>query len=123
MSIESIFVKRILKDEGKRLVAGQGAAIAKRVKFHSYRLDRDRKTEVTGGNDLDGNLKFSHPNYERFLDIKRKVKNKKTNKVYTRSLRIHNRFVFGHYQAIATRLMNDFTEEVRKDIRKESRGK
>ena len=123
MSIQSIFVKRILKDEGKRLLASQGAAIAKRVKFHSYRLDRDRKTEVTGGNDLDGNLKFSHPNYERFLDIKRKLKNKKTNKAYTRSLRIHNRFVFGHYSSIANRLMNDFTEEVRKDIRKESRGK
>lgn len=117
--IKSAFVKRILLDEGKRLKKNQGAAIGRRLKFHTYRLFQDRQIDVVGGDEMDGKLKFTHPDYERFLDIKRTVRNKNTNRASTRSRRIHNRFIFGHYFSIANRLMTDFTDDVAKSIAEE----
>lgn len=121
--IKSEFVKRILQDEGKRLIKNQGGAIAKRVKFHTNRLLNDRHISVTGGDNMDGQLQFTHPHYERLLDIKRTVRNKNTNRASTRSRRIHNRFIFGHYFSISRRLMTDFTDEVVEQIRKDFHNK
>lgn len=117
------FVKRILQDEGQRLKRNQGIEIAKRLKFHTYNLINDRHISVTSGDDMDGQLSLTHPAYQRFLDIKRKIRNKRTNKVYTKRYRIHNRFVMGHYYSIANRLMNELTDDVAAAIKKDFQQK
>jgi len=117
--IKDEFVKAILLDEGKRLIRNQGAEIERRLKFHSNRLLNDRTTAVTAEDQMDGQLSLTHPAYERFLDIKRKVRSKKTNRVYTRRFRIHNRYVMGHYYSIANRLMNELTDDVAQAIKKD----
>ena len=74
---------------------------------------------MSGGDDLSGELVFSHVDYERFLDMKRviQMKNGKTRR--KTGYKIHNRFVFGHFLAIAKQLSVGFTESVRDKIRAE----
>nr|WP_294897854.1 hypothetical protein [uncultured Pedobacter sp.] len=115
--IKQEFIKRILQDEGERLKKYQGLEIEKRLQFHTGGLFNNRTFTVTGAGEMGGLLSFTHTARERFLDIKRKMTNKSTNRTYTRSYRIHNRFVFGHYQSIATRLMYDFTDDVAEQIK------
>ena len=115
--IKQEFVKRILKEEGERLKKYQGLALQSRLQFHTYRVFNNRTMDVTGGDVLDGKLSFTHTAEQRFLDIKRKMRSKTTNRSYTRVYKIHNRFVYGQYQRIATRLMFDFTDEVAEQIK------
>lgn len=118
--IKREFVRRILSEEGDRLVKNQGVAIRKRLEFRTGELENTRTTSVEGGEDLDGKLVFSHPIHERFLDMKRRVKRKRGEGTRIKyGYRIHNRFVFGHYGSIANRLMNEFTEQVAEGIRRE----
>lgn len=112
------FIRQVLEDEGQRLMKNQESAIRSRLKFHSGRLLNDREVTVESGNDMDGKLEFRHPVYERFLDMKRKVKKKRGSGSRIRAgFRIHNRFMFGHYGSIADRLMYEFTEDVAEKIR------
>lgn len=136
--IQKEFVRRVLEDEGKRLTRNQGIAIGKRLQFHSGRLTNDRQVRIESPDQMDGQLTFTHPDYERFLDLKNRIvrrkeraiikqgKNKGKKKTVAGSglqkrkgYRIHNRFVFGHYQSIANRLMNEFTDEVAAGIKKD----
>ena len=124
--VKKAFVKQVLKEEGKRFNRNQGAAIAKLLHFHSGRLDRDRPHSVESGDVMDGRLTVSIPAYGRVLDIK--PKNRKLSKNLDRMTKrgyrrrafpIYNRFAFGHYNAIAYRLMYGLTEEVAENIKKE----
>jgi hypothetical protein len=123
--IRKEFVKQILQQEGKELHDNQSKAIAKLLNFHSNRLYDDRPFTVTGGDDLDGKLTMSVPDYARFLDIKPKAKETKNkyanwrNGRRTKGFPIYNRFVFGHYYTIAYRLMYGLTEEVAAGIKKQ----
>ncbi|WP_447766997.1 hypothetical protein [Sphingobacterium faecium] len=121
MAIESTFIRNILKEEGSRLLTNQGKAITREVKFHSNRLLQDRTTTVvpmaTGGI-----LKFTVPHYNRLLDIKRERKKKLGKGTTVRSLRIYNRFVMGTYYAVGFRVANDFTDQVKRDIRSQIGG-
>jgi len=117
--IKDEFVKRVLQDEGKRLIKNQGAEITRRLKFHSNRLFSERTISVSGDNSMDGQLSYTHTAYQRFLDIKRKIRSKQTNRTITRRFRIHNRYIMGHYYSIANRLMNEMTEEVVQSIKKD----
>jgi len=121
MSIESIFIRNILKEEGKRMLSNQGRAIRKEVQFHSYRLLRDRKVDVLNS-PHGGTLQFTVPHYNRLLDIKQERKRKSGRGTSRRSLRIYNRFVMGAYYAIAFRVSNEFTKEVQRDIRLSFKG-
>lgn len=114
MSVKSRFVQTILSDEGNRLLKNQGLAMQRKLEFHTYRLYQGRTKSVRTGAEMDGVLTFQHTAYQRFLDLKQM---KYGAKVIKRNRRIHNRFVFGHYSSIASRLMYDLTDEVVARIR------
>lgn len=123
MPIKQRFVQSILEDEGKRLMRNQSLALERKLRFHTNRLYNVRRTAVQGGVDLDGQMTFTHASYERFLDMKRL---RYGSKVIRRNRKIHNRFVFGHYSSIASRLMYDLTDDVvarfREQIKSEQNG-
>lgn len=103
MGARERFIADTLESEGKRLLRNQGAAISSSYRRGTGRLEEGRSISVTGGTDADGRLTLTHPVYERFLDIKNRRRKR---------MRIHNRFIFGAYAAIARRLMYGYTEEV-----------
>lgn len=113
------FVKRVLLDEGKRYHKNQGIEMEKRLHFHTNRLYNDRTEQVSADNSMDGELTIKHKAYQRFLDMKKTVRNKKTNRLNQKRYRIHNRFVYGHYFGIANRLMFELTDDVRDAIIKD----
>lgn len=110
MSYQENFIEKVLTVSGNRMVKNQGVAIQSSVSTNSTGfLFRNRFSTVSNNQ-----LKFEHPIYERFLDMKvlgQKIKRK--------PLRIHNRFMFGHYLNIASQLMNGLTEEVTQNIKQE----
>lgn len=117
--LKSQFIKDVLLEQGNRLMKNQGAVLYKRLKYDSGELKSQRSVSVSyAGEKMSGKLSFKHTAKERFLDMKRNVKRKR--KAGTRNKRgykIHNHFVFGHYQSIATDLMYGFTEDVAESIR------
>lgn len=123
--IKDEFIRRVLENEGKRYDKNQGIEMEKRLKFHSKRLINDRTQTVIPQGDMKATLQLTFPAYERFLDIKRKVKrNKKTKATKIKpGYRIHNRFVWGHYNSIAYRLQNEFSSELAEQIKKDLQTK
>lgn len=117
--IKKEFVARVLKEEfGSEMLANQTRKMTKVLNFSSSSKLRDtRSVEVTKAKELDAIMTFSHPIYERFLDIKKRKRNDKRRKV--KSFKIHNRFIFGHYYQTAYKLMYGFTNEVADNIIKE----
>ena len=75
MDIKGTFVRRVLQEEGERMLKKQETAISSRLTNRSGTLVRSRRISVSGGDGLDGQLDFKHPIYERFLDMKRLGKN------------------------------------------------
>lgn len=117
--IKKKFVGKVLQEEGGRLLRNQGAILYKRLAFREGVLRDSRGVAVKEDDTMDGELTFKHVDYERFLDMKRKVKNKRGESRTKKGYNIHNRFTYGTYHAIAMRLMNDLTDEVREGIRNE----
>lgn len=115
--IKQRFVGRVLREQGDLMLSRQGAAMRKRLKFKTGNLLEQRKLVVSEGNDvMDGSIKLTHVDYERFLDIRgRRIPGSKK----TRAYKIHNRFVMGTYYAIARELMFGLTEEVRVGLKEE----
>lgn len=118
--VEQRFVEEILTSEGARLLTNQEAAFAARLHFHSRNIVERRKADVSGGADYSGKLALTHTAYERFLDLKAM---KYGSKVVRRNRKIHNRFVWGHFNSIAYRLANDLTRDVAARIRAELENK
>ncbi|MEZ3440204.1 hypothetical protein [uncultured Alistipes sp.] len=114
--VEQRFIEEILTSEGARLLKNQGAAFAARLRFHSKHLLEHRTVEVSADASGSGKLAFSHTAYQRFLDLKAI---KYGSKVVRRNRKIHNRFIWGHFNSIAARLANDFTPSVAARIRAE----
>lgn len=123
--IKDEFIRQVLEDEARRYKSNQGIEMEKRLKFHTRRLIDHRTHEVSRTGELSARLKLTFPAYERFLDMKRKVKrNKKTKaKKIKQGYRIHNRFVWGHYNSIAYRLSNEFSAELAEQIKKDLQSK
>lgn len=118
--IEKKFTERVLKHQGERMIRNQGIAIEKKLRFHTGRLDRERQFQVKESDDLDGTLRFTHADYQRFLDMKREVEMKNgKGKQRKRGYKIHNRFVFGTFYAIARELSTGLTEQIVKGIQEE----
>lgn len=119
--IEKKFIQQVLEEEGARFLRNQGREIRKQLQFHTKRLINERSfkvIETPGG----GKLEITHPAYQRFLDIRRDTSRKRKGAGRRKSrkgYRIHNRYVMGHYYAIAFRVQNDFTEEVRAVIQRQ----
>lgn len=116
MGVRERFVRNILTEEGARMLRNQGLAINTAVRKRSGNLLGTRNVVIEGGSDMEGKLTFTHTVYERFLDIKRL--NRAGRRVKS-NRKIHNRFVFGTYAAIAGRLMYDFTDDVATALREE----
>lgn len=119
MDVRSRFVSDVLKNEGEWLLKSQGRAIASNIGERTGRLKVTRSVSVSGGEGASGTLSFTHTAYERFLDMKflsRGGKSVRSNK------RIHNRYVFGTYAAIAARLMYGLTDDVIASIKAAEQG-
>ena len=121
--IKKEFVRRILTEESERFDRNQTLQIRRFTTFHTGALERERHFSVSSDDTMDGMLTLRHKAYERFLDIKRKVKTKGSNTIKNRSIPIHNKFAFGHYYTIANRLMFDFTNEVADGIKRDFENK
>lgn len=112
----------VLKEEGARYLRNQGREIRKQLVFHTKRLINERQAKAIELPGLSAKLEVTHPDYERFLDIRRDTTRRRKGAGRRKSkkgYRIHNRFVMGHYYAIAFRVQNDFTEETRQLIKRQ----
>ncbi|MEG2063529.1 MAG: hypothetical protein RRY23_00160 [Alistipes sp.] len=118
--VEQRFVEEILTSEGARLLTNQEAAFSARLHFHSKNIVSRREAEVSAGAGYSGKLALIHTAYERFLDLKAM---KYGSTVVRRNRKIHNRFVWGHFNSIAYRLANDLTQNVANRIRSELENK
>lgn len=118
--IEKKFTERVLKHQGERMLRNQSLAIEKKLRFRTGHLERGRQFQVKESDDLDGTLRFTHADYQRFLDMKRDVKMKNGKGIRRkRGYQIHNRFVFGTLYAIARELSTGLTERIVKEIQEE----
>lgn len=113
--ILSRFIKKTLQEEGERFLRRQTGRIVSKTSERTGNLLRDRRISVYGSNgDFDAMMTFTHPIYERFLDMRQL-----SNRSKGRRRDIHNRLVFSMYGRIADRLMNGFTQEVQNTLGKE----
>lgn len=117
--IEQRFVEKVLRHQGDRLLKNQGRSLYAKARFRSGRMEKDRVVSVSGGDDLSGMLSFRHVDYERFLDMKREVRMKNGKTRNKSGYKIHNRFIYGHYFAIAKQLSVGFTEKIKEQIRED----
>jgi len=124
-------VRQVLEEELQvKMLRNQTQAIAKRINFSkSSKLKDDRNVKVEANpKDMDGLAKFTHPGHERALDINMRklhrgeVGSDGKKKKYWTSFRIHNNFIWGHYNRIAYRLMYGLTADVAEGIAKELKG-
>ena len=116
--VKKEFVRMILKEEGQRLERNQGLQMRKLLQFHTGAIERERSFSVTQDDTMDGKLSFRHKAYERFLDLNKKPRISKGNKIKRKNYPIHNKYVFGHYYVIANRLMVDLTNDVAEGIKR-----
>lgn len=114
MSVRARFVRNILEEEGRKMLSRQGGAISSATESRTGRLSGSRRVNTSSGGDMDGMMSFTHVDYERFLDMRRRKDGSKRKR-----RRIHNRYIFGAYSSIAERLMFEFTDEVAHQLGKE----
>lgn len=93
------FIQDTLSKEGQRMFERQTAEISAKTGRRSGNLLTGRHVSVA-----DSMLTLVHPDYERFLDMRRLGGRK-----HKRN-RIHNRFVYSAYERIADRLMNGYKD-------------
>lgn len=102
-TIQTQFIQEILQSEGKRFLRNQGMAIRKELKFKTKRLLQDRTATVLSSAESDAVLSIKTPHYGRLLDLRKKSSKLGKSggaRTSSKSYRIHNRFVMGHYYAI-----------------------
>lgn len=104
MGARERFIRSVLEEEGGILLRTQGEAIRGGYGSRTGRLLSGRRVTVT-----DDRLTLEHPVYERFLDIRNRR---------SKRLRIHNRFVFAVYSAIAGKLAAGYRDEAQEIVKK-----
>jgi len=113
--IRARFIRKVLQEEGNRFLSRQTSQIQSKVKEKTGRLLAGRRFQVYGSDgDFDSELVFTHPVYERFLDIRHLGGREKGVR-----RQIHNRPVMAAYNRIAERLMTEFTESTQAALRTE----
>lgn len=119
--IKDEFVRRVFEDHSERWLKNQESLmLSKRLNFHTNRLRDDRELEIVNASELNGRLEFTHPDYERFLDMKRSVRRKRGEGFRTkRGYQIHNRPIFGHFFSIGRDLMFGLTNDVKDEIKRD----
>ncbi len=109
------FIRKILEEEGSRMLSRQTARIQSSLGSRSGTLLNSRNVSVSGGSgSFDGQLTLTHPVYERFLDMRRY-----SNGARHKRRPIHNKVVMSAFNRIAWRLMYEFTDATRESIRRE----
>ena len=116
MDVKGRYIEQVLNEEGEKLNRRQYSAIASKLHERSGRLLSGRFYEVRVSGQH-GRLSLQHPIYERFIDMRSLHRGGVL--VKRRRVKIHNRFVWGSYAMIASRLMNGFTSEVAAKIREQ----
>lgn len=106
------FVTDTLQKAGERMLRHQTWAIEEAYRERSGKLLHSRSVTVTGSD-----FHFTHPIYERFLDLKTKRRKKGA-----ADRRIHNRFVYGTWLGITERLMYGFTKEIEEKFKEMDEG-
>lgn len=117
--IQQQFITSVLRDEAARLKKNQGLAMKKLLHFRTGELFNNRETTITPEGTMGGRLTFRHTAHQRFLDMKRKVRNKRSGRIGNKSYPIHNKYVMGHYSSIGYRLMYDLTQDVVEGIKRD----
>jgi hypothetical protein len=127
--IDTRFVKRVLGREWKEFEDIQDRVIRMRTRRVSGTLRnefRNRKYSVSekGGESVTASLQ--HPDYERFLDMKKdRITTRRFAKVFTdrdritrkKGRNIHNKIIFGRLNPITFHLMHDLRGEVTESAR------
>lgn len=128
--VKQEFVRRVLEEESSNLNKAQLLRISKYLTPRTGRLE-NRNVVVNSGNDsMDGKLTLFHPDYERYLDMKRKSNNKEIlrkrdkNGRFLKSRRengfpIHNSPIMLRYNIIGNKLLYFLTQDVYEQIRQE----
>ena len=117
--IKKEFVRRILEDEGRRFEKNQGLAMRQLLNFHTGKTESERTFTVSSDDSMDGKLSVRLKANVRFLDIKKKTTAKDGSRINRKNRPIYNRFAYGHYFSIASRLMYDLTDDVVESIKKD----
>ena len=114
MDVKGRYIEEVLSDEALLLKGRQDAAIASKLHKRSGHLllGRFYNVIVSGHS---GRISIQHPVYERFVDMRSLYRDGVL--VKRKRVKIHNKFVWGTFAAISSRLMNGFTDEAAKEIR------
>ena len=123
-AIKGKFIEHTLREEGKRFIRNQGAAIKTELRNRTGNLLNNRKFKIIGSG-AQAALHIDVPDYNRFLDIRSKFRRRRRGQSKRSSgtgLRIYNRFVMGHYHGIAERLMYGYTQSTIDMIREKWKG-
>ncbi len=116
MGAKERFIQDTLRQEGEKMIQAQGKRISSVLERRTGVLMSGRRAQASSDK-----LTFTHPIYERFLDMKRRSTSSGRKGGKRRSSgnrKIHNRYVFGAYNSIAQRLMYGFTDEVAEQYRR-----
>ena len=109
-SLKERFIDDVLRQEGRKMLRRQGAAMQSALRFHTGRTFGSRQISVSDNT-------LTHSVQERFLDLRHLKRNGKDIRRPSKR-KIHNRFAFGFYSSIASRLMHGYTEEVADALKK-----
>lgn len=117
--IKKEFVRRILQDEANEFKENQGLALRQFLNFHTGKTESERTFIVSADDSMDGKLTIKMKAHIRFLDIKKKTTADDGSRINRKNRPIYNRFAYGHYFSIASRLMYDLTDDVVESIKKD----
>lgn len=113
--VRARFIKQSLQKEGNVFLNRQTGVINQKLKRRTGNLLASRRIDIYGGNDdFEAMMVFTHPVYERFLDMRRLSSEERSHK-----RNIHNRLIFSTYGKVAERLMYGFTEDVQERLKGE----
>lgn len=136
MAIDRItmrFAGKILREEWKEFEEAQDRVIRMRTNRVTGTLRNehgDRRYSVSG-DDLEVTGKLIHPDYERYLDMKKdRMVTRRFAKVFTdndrltrkRGRNIHNKIIFGRLNPITFRLMHELRMQVIEEVKGRGRG-
>lgn len=113
--IKARFIHKILNEEAAKFLTSQTSRIEAVLTEHTGYLRTHRTARAYGSDgDFEGEIQFTHPAYERFLDMARLSGQEKGHR-----RRIHNRPIMKTYNRIAERLMTEFTDQTQQTLREE----
>lgn len=103
--IEQKYIDRVLREEADNIFAAQDRLISRHnLTSKIPEINRRRFTVKTNV------LEVVHPLRERFIDMRR------TRGIKGRTVPLHNKVIFGHFNNIVYRIAFGFTEDIKNEI-------